>query len=693
VKRLINSLLLLCILSMLSSCGSSDCEDLVCDIADCLMCANVECQTDSDCGGSPTSTFFQEISNQTGPFTYGTPENIEFLLSSYNPGDDAVHTLSFDIKSEDLKTLEAVIKYPKEFTFEGFAGITQITSSTGGNSVSINPSINADGTRIAFSSSRDLTSGNPDFNGEIYLFDTTTTTLTQITDSTQGFGSFSQSINADGTRITFQSDRNFTGDNPDGSFEIFLFDTTTSTTTQLTSSTTFGQSQNPSINGDGTQIAFESSSNLTGGNFDRNNEIFFFNTSTTALTQITDSTGGTANNNPSINADGTRITFRSDRDLIIGSNSDLNNEIFLFNTTTSAFTQITNTTGGDNTHPSINADGTHIAFASDRNLTGTNPDGNAEIFLFDTTTTAFTQITNTTGGDNTVPSINADGTHITFTSDRNLTGTNPDGNAEIFLFNTTTDTFTQITSSSNGTNSNPSINADGNRIAFVSSSNLTGSNPDGNAEVFLSSSKEIGTLTIDSTVLPKTTFSIRPIDELSAYADFRDNGFFDPLEDPKVVYSKDPEDNHLLRVGLTEVSPNAVKGLLTAELTFTMNQGIFTNPVDSGTYTISGTFTSVDPTSGGADDGIEPAPLIISEAVTVTIVNIGDVNGDGNINIVDALLIARFSAGLDVPSQFNESAANTNCDTPININIIDALLTARYSAGLSMDGTGWCGPQ
>lgn len=45
------------------------------------------------------------------------------------------------------------------------------------------------------------------------------------------------------------------------------------------------------------------------------------------------------------------------------------------------FPQITNTTGGNNRTPSINADGTRIAFVSDCDLTGGNIDANFEIFL------------------------------------------------------------------------------------------------------------------------------------------------------------------------------------------------------------------------------------------------------------------------------------------------------------------------
>ena len=47
------------------------------------------------------------------------------------------------------------------------AGIQQITNETAGFSVS--PSINADGTRIAFSSTSNINMGNPEGNREIFL--------------------------------------------------------------------------------------------------------------------------------------------------------------------------------------------------------------------------------------------------------------------------------------------------------------------------------------------------------------------------------------------------------------------------------------------------------------------------------------------------------------------------------------------
>jgi len=58
---------------------------------------------------------------------------------------------------------------------------------------------------------------------------------------------------------------------------------------------------------------------------------------------------------------------------------------------------------------------------------------------------------------------------------------------------------------------------------------------------------------------------------------------------------------------------------------------------------------------------------------------LGDVDGNGTVNIIDALQIAQYTVG-NPPANFDVSVADTNCSA--SINIIDALIVAQYYVGL-----------
>jgi len=62
-----------------------------------------------------------------------------------------------------------------------------------------------------------------------------------------------------------------------------------------------------------------------------------------------------------------------------------------------------------------------------------------------------------------------------------------------------------------------------------------------------------------------------------------------------------------------------------------------------------------------------------------TVPALGDVNSDGMVNIVDALMVAQYSVGLQ-PAPFSISAADVNGDGLLTI--VDALLIAQYSVGI-----------
>jgi len=66
-------------------------------------------------------------------------------------------------------------------------------------------------------------------------------------------------------------------------------------------------------------------------------------------------------------------------------------------------------------------------------------------------------------------------------------------------------------------------------------------------------------------------------------------------------------------------------------------------------------------------------------ATPITTIRLGDVNNNGTIDIVDALMTAQYSVGL-APAGFVSAAADVNRDS--RITIVDALMIAQYYVGI-----------
>jgi len=80
----------------------------------------------------------------------------------------------------------------------------------------------------------------------------------------------------------------------------------------------------------------------------------------------------------------------------------------------------------------------------------------------------------------------------------------------------------------------------------------------------------------------------------------------------------------------------------------------------------------------GVRNSSETTPDPVQTPVPTTIP--GDVNLDGQVNIIDALLIAQYYVGLVSSQVFDEGDADVNCNGVIDI--VDALLVAQYYVGL-----------
>lgn len=136
----------------------------------------------------------------------------------------------------------------------------------------------------------------------------------------------------------------------------------------------------------------------------------------------------------------------------------------------------------DSYHVSMSSDGRYVVFASDAtNLDPADTNGTTDVFLYDRTGMTIQRISVNAlsiegNGASYSPVISADGAYVAFVSEANnldLTVTDSNSNADIFLYNRIGDSVIRVSAdtggnSANGASYNPSISSDGSYVAFQS---------------------------------------------------------------------------------------------------------------------------------------------------------------------------------------------------------------------------------
>jgi uncharacterized repeat protein (TIGR01451 family) len=312
------------------------------------------------------------------------------------------------------------------------------------------PGISQDGSSIAFASKDDPLGTNPDGNSEIFLFNGT---LRQITNTTPSSpqertrqGNFQPSLTDDGRFIAFSSNRNLANQNADGNLEIFIFDTSSSAFTQLTNTTGPVGATDAKISGDGTRVAYIFDIHTTPST----QRELVLQDRVTRLTRVLagDVTNLAFTYGRAISDDGLRVVYS-------GDTAPNSSQVFLFDgRTTNATRQIT-TLGVRETevplHPTISGDGRRIAFATRRPMpvVDTDSDNSIDLFTYDIPTGQFARVTDAPSvadgfdGSNraaeVVSSLSDDGLTIAFNFPRSLIDdveTEFDNNSEIYVTGT-----------------------------------------------------------------------------------------------------------------------------------------------------------------------------------------------------------------------------------------------------------------
>ncbi len=316
-------------------------------------------------------------------------------------------------------------------TFFQFAGSRAVT-----------PAISQDGSRIAFASKDDLLGTNADGNSEIFLYDGAK--LIQITKTTPASladrvtqGNFQPSISDDGRFIAFSSNRDLANQNSDGNLEIFVYDANAATFAQLTNSSGIVGNTDAKISGDGSTVDFIRDNGVTPSSArDLMKQPRVGPAAATVLAanvQALAMTYGRA-----ISDDGLRIVYAA-------QTATNTTQVFVFDGRTGGVNRQITSLGARVTevplHPTISGDGSRLAFAARRSVTGTpsNSDGGVELYVYDFPTSTFSKITNapSSATADVVSSLSDDGTTVAFSFPRVLSGavinSGTENNSEIYV--------------------------------------------------------------------------------------------------------------------------------------------------------------------------------------------------------------------------------------------------------------------
>ncbi|MBD1814015.1 PD40 domain-containing protein [Microcoleus vaginatus DQ-U2] len=390
--------------------------------------------------------------------------------------------------------------------------ITRVSVDSAGNqanqnpSVTSDPSISSDGRFVAFGSpASNLVPGDTNASDDVFVHDTLANTTTSVSvDSAGNQGnnySFSPSVSADGRFVAFESGAtNLVPGDTNNTNDIFVRDLLTNTTTHVSVDSAGNQgnsrSANPSISADGRFVAFFSyATNLVPGDTNNSGHIFVRDLLMNTTTRVSvDSAGNQANKysgRPSISANGRFVAFPSDATNLVPGDTNNSSDIFVRDLLTNTTTRVSVDSAGNQGNngsgqPSISADGRLVAFSSSAtNLVPGDTNNSSDIFVRDTLANTTTRVSVDSAGNQAnnyslmSPSVSANGRFVAFDSlASNLVPGDTNNTHDIFVRDLSTNTTTRVSVDSTGNQGNsgsfePSISADGQRVAFSSeASNL-----------------------------------------------------------------------------------------------------------------------------------------------------------------------------------------------------------------------------
>ncbi len=323
-------------------------------------------------------------------------------------------------------------------------GVTELVSvdsdEHAGVGTSHDPAVSADGSVVVFASYSSLVGDDGNGVQDIYVRDRVAGTTERVSVDANGTeadgASYEPDVSADGRLVTFRSSAtNLVADDTNGSSDIFVHDRDTGVTERVSLDENGAQVADsnafqPSISGNGIHVAFRSlSSGFVSGDTNSGYDIFVHDRVVGSTTRVSvDALGNEASGSshtPSLDYDGSHIAFQSSADDLVAGDSH-SVDVFVKNLSNGIVELVSVDSdevhvSGSSSDPRISSLGTKIVFTSSAPYSPIDSGTGSDVYLRDISAGTTTLVSvNTAGlssdGSSVFPTVSSDGSVVAFES-------------------------------------------------------------------------------------------------------------------------------------------------------------------------------------------------------------------------------------------------------------------------------------
>ena len=382
---------------------------------------------------------------------------------------------------------------------------TRASVSSGGiqaNDSARNASVSADGRSVVFESlATNLAASDTNLDYDVFVRDQfANQTLCASVDSAGTVGnsvSLDPRISGDGSRVVFRSfANNLVSNDTNSRYDVFLHDFATGQTSRLSLSSTGAQlpqdSGAPAISGDGRFAAFVTNALVLSGDGNGVEDVFVVELATGVVRCASVQSGGSfalggASGAPAFSADGRYVAFESAATNLVPGDTNGWTDVFVHDFQTNTTQRVSVDSGGAQVFglsksAQLSADGRHVAFdSSAQALDPNDTNGYTDVFVRDLLLGTIERVSLDSGGQqanspSAWASISGDGRFVAFESSAtNLVPGDTNTDTDVFVHDRTSGLTQRASVSTAGAEGSrdshvPRLSSDGRVVVFHSGS-------------------------------------------------------------------------------------------------------------------------------------------------------------------------------------------------------------------------------